>query len=80
MQFAVCFFCPQSSVSNRVRSSGNAETGQQQSLKKVSCIAHVSFANYAHFQVVSQQGRKVVQRDPKSQHCGDAAAVQGQVA
>lgn len=41
---------------------------------RVSCIIRVSFANYAHFQVVvSQQGRKVVQRDAPSHHCGDAA-------
>lgn len=33
---------------------------------KIFCIIHVSFANHAHFPVVvCQQGRKVVQQDPR---------------
>lgn len=44
-------------------------------VKRVSCIVHVSFANYAYFQVGGQQGRKVVQLDPQSHCCGDATCL-----
>lgn len=40
-------------------------------IERVSCTVYVSFANYARFQVVGQQGRKVVQLDPQSHCYGD---------